>query len=898
MSTRVPVWLVLFGAGAALASACVGDDSPDVEVPSLEPTDCSKPRPGCACQEEGAAVACGASVGATAAGTVCGRGTAICSDGSWSDCAIDSQVTLQPGADPQTQGGAVGCADPCDIYCQTFNDDPTGEDDPGSGIVVDGGGITLPGGTSPPIPSNCSGGTSGTCAHTICEPGVALTADCDAAPGAPMAGPPTSEVAFSESFNNNSAGWTLDNEWEIGSASSSSGHQYGFADPNSDTTSGGNNGVAGVDIGGNVNLSAHGMRYLTSPTIDTSKYNASLTLSFERWLNSDFPPYMENQIQVFDGSSWVTVWSGAPTDSSWQTPSYDVTAYANAAFRVRFGFSVGNLAYATSGWNIDDVSIVGEFTATTTTSPGGSCVSTVCALDPACCSGAWTVSCVQKVLTECNVACNCTSTGEFLPCYADIYDHDGDGYTGLDGDCLDCDPSINAGSYDFLDTIDNDCDGTIDNEVETCDNGLALSTTDAVDHARAIDLCRTTTKTATGASKTWGVIASDSRVSQADPSLSPHIRSHGLMSQFGNAQNAPFKGARLAVYSSGTARTPGQPQYVNPNGQISSYVQGTSCSYPAGFPANATGCPVAVGTANDSTGLYLSIRVPSNAQSFSYNFRYFSSEYPEWLCTIYNDHFVGLLDATATQGNISFDSLNNPVSVNVGFFNEPGCPTCTSNVLTNTGFDGACWGDSCGGATDWLVTSAPVEPGEDITMQFAVWDQGDFVWDSTVIVDNWTWSAQPALVSTQPVVPPTGPSFTDGYFVRDYDASGVCPQGTSIRWTDWSWTTSTPTDSYVAFSVKTASSASGLDSAPEDALLFTNPPGPSQKTGDPAVAEDGNPVDTQVGALVVDSTLKANNRATNQPFLRVISHLAPSSDAAFAPTLLAWNQQFECIPSQ
>jgi hypothetical protein len=32
-------------------------------------------------------------------------------------------------------------------------------------------------------------------------------------------------------------------------------------------------------------------------------------------------------------------------------------------------------------------------------------------------------------------------------------------------------------------------------------------------------------------------------------------------------------------------------------------------------------------------------------------------------------------------------------------------------------------------------------PGETITLRFAIWDDGDGRWDSTVLVDHFTWQA-------------------------------------------------------------------------------------------------------------------------------------------------------------
>ena len=62
----------------------------------------------------------------------------------------------------------------------------------------------------------------------------------------------------------------------------------------------------------------------------------------------------------------------------------------------------------------------------------------------------------------------------------------------------------------------------------------------------------------------------------------------------------------------------GDPGWVNPNGQFSSYNAGTSCAYPPGFPKNKAGCPGGSGTANDSSGLWLQIRTPTNATGFSF----------------------------------------------------------------------------------------------------------------------------------------------------------------------------------------------------------------------------------------------------------------------------------------
>jgi hypothetical protein len=134
-------------------------------------------------------------------------------------------------------------------------------------------------------------------------------------------------------------------------------------------------------------------------------------------------------------------------------------------------------------------------------------------------------------------------------------------------------------------------------------------------------------------------------------------------------------------------------------------------------------------------------------------------------------------------------------------------------------------------------------------------------------------------------------------FVREYDAVGICGPGTRPLWGLWSWKALTPDSAFIAFSVQTAASAAELSKAPVDALVFSNPPGPSALLGKPAVARRGPP-DTTAGAAVVDTTLAKQGRTSGLPFLRLIAHLAPSSDGKSAPLLAAWDLQVSCAPSE
>jgi len=194
---------------------------------------------------------------------------------------------------------------------------------------------------------------------------------------------------------------------------------------------------------------------------------------------------------------------------------------------------------------------------------------------------------------------------------------------------------------------------------------------------------------------------------------------------------------------------------------------GTSCGAP--IPnMESPSCPgVKTGSTNDPAALEVRIRVPTNAKSFKFYLNFYTFEFPNFICSEYNDFFVTLLmhnPADPADGNISLDQDSNPISVNNSFLqvckaqNAPPkigpwdttpqkyfpCPLGT-DLLGGTGFEDHA-------ATGWLQTIAPVQPGSEITLRWAIWDSGDEALDSTVLVDNFTFSVEPAQgASTKPV---------------------------------------------------------------------------------------------------------------------------------------------------
>jgi len=157
-------------------------------------------------------------------------------------------------------------------------------------------------------------------------------------------------------------------------------------------------------------------------------------------------------------------------------------------------------------------------------------------------------------------------------------------------------------------------------------------------------------------------------------------------------------------------------------GNVDNITQMIDYDYPGTGPDTSAG---------DHATLTFDIAVPQYANSFSFNFNFFSREYPEWVGDSYNDTFEVWLDSQSYQGQIVFDAFGNPVTVNNALF----AVTNPAN-LVGTGFDQD-------GATGWVTTIAPCTGGEVMSISFEVYDVADGVWDSAVMLDNFQFSETP-----------------------------------------------------------------------------------------------------------------------------------------------------------
>jgi hypothetical protein len=176
----------------------------------------------------------------------------------------------------------------------------------------------------------------------------------------------------------------------------------------------------------------------------------------------------------------------------------------------------------------------------------------------------------------------------------------------------------------------------------------------------------------------------------------------------------PTEGNTYVILSTGLAESADDP---NDSGSLSFQLDGLS---------NSQG--------NDLVQLALWLRVPQNMNCASFDFAYFSEEFPEWVGSQYNDTFTAELGGTnltisGTQViaplNFAFDAEGNIISINTVF-----------GVLSNTA-------TTYDVGTSLLRAQTPVTPGATINVVFSVQDLGDSVYDSAVFLDKFFWSNDP-----------------------------------------------------------------------------------------------------------------------------------------------------------
>ena len=460
-------------------------------------------------------------------------------------------------------------------------------------------------------------------------------------------------------------------------------------------------------------------------------------------------------------------------------------------------------------------------------STGETCVNSICSTGQ--CPGGL-VKCGVDCVNLSNDAANCGGCGQACSggnscvagvcstCDSATTDCDGDGWLVSEGDCCDkpglcgSDPSkVNPGAIEVVgNAIDDNCNNKTDlfdmEDTVPCDSALTSNPQMPADYAKALGVCRTTEENpGDKKNRTWGLI--DAKIVRADGSPLGDWGAVSIRDKFGSIQPAPLEGGRVVVLSSGISADSSQ---TNPGPNVdpgdtnvssshtpSSSVSISNCSQPYcvkdwfatpnlplkpanGLPDSPSCSSSDSSTANDSVMIVLRMRAPTNVRAFSFNSYFFSAEYPEYVCSSFNDQFIALVDTpSGTPAPIP-----NPIDKNLMTYTNAGqqwpiginiahdtslfavCESQTANPscwesdvsslscglgpdqLTGTGFDLLTGGCRIGGGTYWLTTAGNVIPGQVVELRIALWDVGDSIYDSLAVIDGFKWLASATLPGT------------------------------------------------------------------------------------------------------------------------------------------------------
>ncbi len=175
----------------------------------------------------------------------------------------------------------------------------------------------------------------------------------------------------------------------------------------------------------------------------------------------------------------------------------------------------------------------------------------------------------------------------------------------------------------------------------------------------------------------------------------------------------PRRGNSFAILSTGNARFAAAPNAEDNKG-------------------SGSGGPSIRG-ARDVVIMRLDLNVPKQANCLSFDYRFLSEEYPEFVGDDFNDAFIAELDGSnwsaATKDdptitaplNFARDTKGNPIRIN-----KVGLGGMTAFRARGTTFDGG---------TRMLRASTRVTPGLH-RLYLSIFDQGDRIYDSAVFLDN------------------------------------------------------------------------------------------------------------------------------------------------------------------
>lgn len=134
---------------------------------------------------------------------------------------------------------------------------------------------------------------------------------------------------------------------------------------------------------------------------------------------------------------------------------------------------------------------------------------------------------------------------------------------------------------------------------------------------------------------------------------------------------------------------------------------------------------------SDKLSLQFTMITPPGVHGYIFDFAFFSSEYPLFIDTMYNDMFVAWSESEAFTGNLTFIGA---------------APMNTTSLAAANGFefielapalDGT--GFELNAGTGWLLARGPATPEDKVRVTLSVSDLGDALYGSVVLIDNFRW---------------------------------------------------------------------------------------------------------------------------------------------------------------
>ncbi len=203
-----------------------------------------------------------------------------------------------------------------------------------------------------------------------------------------------------------------------------------------------------------------------------------------------------------------------------------------------------------------------------------------------------------------------------------------------------------------------------------------------------------------------------------------------LMDSFlsgGSVSNFSFTGDSRAIgtYTNDTGLWGLSPGIALSSGRVTDFSDGPNTSdwfsTDLGTPGHSALTDLAGYPTYDAVSFKFDFTATSN--QISYKFLFGSDEYAEFVGSHYNDAFgVWLTDSSGTKTQLSFDNYGNPITINSAWMS-------------------ASPGTELDGTTGLLQTTANVARGQDYTIEFALSDTSDHIYDSTTYLSNFEGAA-------------------------------------------------------------------------------------------------------------------------------------------------------------